>query len=159
IGYYKPGLFEGPEGIDWIDSRSVIGCGLLASTRWHYPGENGRFGPAAGGDCDIQAEVETLGLAEGPDVVVTFPGAREVSEVRSPDGEVVQPMTERMAEVQTDAMVAKAVAAHEAGAAFIVVAWACPGDGTPEERRDPAYIEWIDQVMRSAVRRAVDEHD
>ncbi|NLD75833.1 MAG: acyltransferase [Acidimicrobiales bacterium] len=157
IGYYKPGLFEGPEGIDWIDSRSVIGCGLLAASGFEYPKESGGFGAPAGGDCEVQAEVESLGLAEGPDVVVTFPGAWEVFAVRSPDGEVIEPMTDRMAAVQAEAIVARARAAHDAGAAFVVVGWACPGGGTPPERRDPDFIEWFDRTMRGAVERAAAE--
>jgi hypothetical protein len=39
-----------------------------------------------------------------------------------------------------------------------VVAWACPGEGTPAERRDPEYIDWIDSVMRQGVETAVEDH-
>src|SRR5690606_36646138 len=37
------------------------------------------------------------------------------------------------------------------GARLVLVEWACPGSETPPERRDPDYIEWIDQVLRDAV--------
>ena len=39
----------------------------------------------------------------------------------------------------------------------MVVAWACPGEGTPPERRDPEYVVWLDGVMRAAVAKAVEE--
>lgn len=159
VGYYKPGLGEEPDGIAWIDSRSVIGCGLLAATGWHYPREGGGFGPPAGGDCVVQAEVEALGIAEDPDVVVILPGAWEVFEVRSPEGEVVAPMTDRMREVQSEEIGRRARLANEAGATFVVIGWACPGAGTPAERRDPRFIEWFDEVMRGSVDAAVRDHD
>lgn len=156
VGYYKTDDHDPPDGIDWIDNRSVIGCGLLASAGWEYKDGRGRFVPPANGDCVVQAEVEALGLAERPDVVVTFPGAWESYAVRSPDGEVVEPMTDRMAEVLGEALGARAMAAHEVGAAFVVIAWACPGEGTPQERRHPDYIEWVNAMMEGATAASVD---
>jgi peptidoglycan/LPS O-acetylase OafA/YrhL len=159
IGYYKPGLFEPPEGIEWIDSRSLIGCGVLAAAGWEYPRASGRgFAPAASGDCVEQAEIERLGLAEGPDVVVMFPGAWELYDVRSPEGEVVEAQSDRMREVLVASFVDRARAAHEVGAPFLLVGWACPAPGTPPERSDPAYITWINDVMAEAAATARDEH-
>ena len=156
VGYYKPGMFDLPPGIGWIDSRSVIGCGVLAVDEYQYPAEAGGFGQAAGGDCVIQAEVEALGLAEEPDVVVMLPGAWEVFAVRSPDGEVIAPMTEPMRAVLVAELVERARAADEVGAALLLVGWGCPPEGTPQDRSDPDYIVWANATFRAAATEARD---
>jgi peptidoglycan/LPS O-acetylase OafA/YrhL len=150
VGLYKPPPLALPEGVAWVDSRAVIGCGLLAAAGWEYPGGRS-FAPPSGGDCVGQARAERLGLAQRPDVVVMFPGAWEVFSVRSPGGEVVQDRTPRMAEVLEAALVTRARAARDAGAAFLVVGWACPGEGTPPARRDPVFVRWVNDVFRSAM--------
>ena len=154
VGLYKPNPFNLPEGLAWIDSRAVIGCGLLAADGWEYPDGSGDFTAPSGGDCVIQAEVERLGLAQRPEVVVMFPGAWETFAVRSPDGEKIEARSPRMAEVLEATLLDRALAAHEVGGAFLVVAWACPGEGTPEERTDPAFITWVNDVFRSATAQA-----
>ena len=154
VGLYKPNPFDLPNGLAWIDSRAVIGCGLLAADGWEYPDETGTFATPSGGDCVIQAQVERLGLAQQPDVVVMFPGAWETFPVRSPEGEVIEARSERMAEVLEATLVDRALAAHEAGGALAVVAWACPGEGTPAERTDADFITWVNGVFRSATEAA-----
>jgi len=154
IGLYKPEPEELPNGLKWVDSRAVIGCGLLAADRWEYPDGSGGFAPPSSGDCVGQAEAERRGLAQRPDVVVTFPGAWETQAARSPEGEVVTARSTRMAEVLTDNLVTRALDAHRVGSTFIVVAWACPGEGTPSDRSDPEFISWVDRVFRSAMERA-----
>jgi peptidoglycan/LPS O-acetylase OafA/YrhL len=154
VGLYKPNPFNLPEGLAWIDSRAVIGCGLLAADGWEYPDEAGTFAAPSGGDCVIQAQVERLGLAQRPDVVVMFPGAWETFPVRSPEGEVIEARSPRMAEVLQATLVDRALAAHEAGGALAVVAWVCPGEGTPAERTDPDFITWVNGVFRSATEAA-----
>ncbi len=154
IGLYKPERDALPAGLRWLDSRAVIGCGLMAAQGWEYADEEGGFVVPSSGDCVRQADAERLGLAQRPDVVVTFPGAWETQSVRSPDGEVVAARSPRMAEVLGDNLMARAGEAHRVGAAFIVVAWACPGEGTPAARADPEFIDWVNGVFRSAMDRA-----
>ncbi|MBK6855544.1 MAG: acyltransferase [Microthrixaceae bacterium] len=154
IGLYKPERDALPAGLRWLDSRAVIGCGVMAAQGWEYPDDEGGFVVPSSGDCVRQADAEKLGLAQRPDVVVTFPGAWETEAVRSPDGEVVAARSPRMAEVLSDNLVARATEAHRVGAAFIVVAWACPGEGTPPGRADPEFIDWVNGVFRSAMGRA-----
>ena len=56
VGYYRPDGDDVPPGIASIDSRGIIGCGLLSSEGWGYPGARPGdvFGEAGGGTCRQQ---------------------------------------------------------------------------------------------------------
>jgi hypothetical protein len=158
VGYYAPAVDDLPPGIASIDSRSVIGCGVLAAAGWEYELDEGGFAPASGGDCVGQAEGEARGLTGAPDLVVMFPGAWEAKAVRAPSGSVVRSRSPQMRRLLVAALVERAVAADAVGARFVLVEWACPPKGTPAPRGDADYIEWVDGVLREAVRVAVADH-
>ena len=55
-----------------------------------------------------------------------------------------------MHDALVSALVERARRADDAGASFALLAWACPGPESGQERRDRDYIAWINQVMRDA---------
>ena len=138
------------EGIASIDGRTVIGCGLLAADGWEYDWQDEGFTvPKA---CERQREAERVGLTGRPDVVVLMPGAWEMLRVRSPEGEVVEPRSPRMADVVVAALLDRARTVADAGARTAIVAWSCPGGEASDELRDPDYTRWINDVFRRAAR-------
>jgi hypothetical protein len=158
-GYYRPPDEELPDGIASIRSRAIVACGVLAATGIAYRQDAGegvfsRPDP----DCDQLPRALELGLAAGPDVVVTMPGAWEWSDVQLPDGTVVEARSEEMAARIGDELVAQIGAAHAVGARFVTVEWACPGPRSAAVRRDRAYVRWFGEVLRDAVARGVREH-
>jgi peptidoglycan/LPS O-acetylase OafA/YrhL len=151
--YRAPGGAERPAGIESIDGRGVIGCGLLASAHWDYP-RRSEPGYAALPACDGQADAERIGLTGKPDVVLVIAGAWEYQSVRNPDGHVVEAQTDEMRDVLVDALLTRGRAAHAAGASLAIAEWSCPGAQASPERRDPAYIRWVNRVFAEAVRKA-----
>jgi hypothetical protein len=158
IGYYAPRGDDLPEGIAAVDSRAIIGCGLLSSEGWEYRSEGSdgvfRRAPEA---CRDQPEAEAIGLSAEPDVVMMLPGAWEWGEVRSPDGEVLGARSPELADVLSDRLMDRIAAAHEVGAHVVLVEWVCPGDEAEDERSDPAFIAWINQLMADVADRGRDD--
>lgn len=158
LGYYAPSGDGLPEGIASVDSRAIIGCGLLSSERWEYRIEGSdapfRRAPEA---CVEQPEAERIGLSASPDVVLMFPGAWEWGEVRSPDGQVYAAQSPELAEVLAQRMLDRIEAAHEAGAAVGLVEWICPGPDAEDERADPAFITWLNGLLADTAERARSE--
>ncbi|MCB0960653.1 MAG: acyltransferase [Acidimicrobiales bacterium] len=147
-GYYRPHGDELPEGIASVDSRAIIGCGLLAGEGWGYPLHgDGPFVRPAAGACADQPEAERLGLEGQPDVVLLFPGAWEWSDAESPDGRVVAARSPEMRDLVVERLLRKARAADAAGARTVIAQWACPGPESAPPLRDPAYLAWIDDVI------------
>jgi peptidoglycan/LPS O-acetylase OafA/YrhL len=158
VGYYRPTDAELPDGVASIDSRAIIGCGLLAAEGWEYPaGGDGPFVAPAAEACAAQPEAERLGLEGEPDVLVLLPGAWEWSDARSPDGTVVPAQSDEMADLVVDRLLAKVRAASDVGARTVLVQWACPGDEAAEQLRDPAYVRWINELLAVVAERAVAE--
>jgi peptidoglycan/LPS O-acetylase OafA/YrhL len=162
VGYYLPRPERWPEGIGAIDSRALIGCGLLAVEGWQYPQPAGSdvFVEPGDGACEQQAEAERLGLAAGPDAVLLFPGAWEWTEAKDPaanggEGRVVEAQSDEMADVLAGVLADRIDAANEAGARFVMVAWSCPGPGAADVRSDDDFIAWINGVLVDAVDDAV----
>ena len=151
VGYYKPTPL--PDGIASIDSRAIIGCGLLAAEGWGYPqgGPDGPIVRPGAGACDKAPEAEAIGLSGRPDVVLTFPGSWEWSKAEAPDGRMVDAQSPEMAGILTDRLVAKAKAANDAGARFVVVPFSCPGAEAAGVRKDPAYLTWINDLLADIV--------
>jgi hypothetical protein len=156
VGYYKPTPL--PEGIASIDSRAIIGCGLLASEGWGYPqgGPDGPIVHPGSGACTKASEAEALGLAGRPDVVLTFPGSWEWSKAERPDGTTVPAQSPEMAQVLTDRLLAHVRAANDAGARFVIVPFSCPGAEAAGVRKDPDYLQWINGLLADVVDRAND---
>jgi len=156
VGYYKPTPL--PDGIASIDSRAIIGCGILSSEGWGYPqgGPDGPIVHPGGGACSAASEAEALGLAGSPDVVLTFPGSWEWSKAESPDGHLVPAQSPEMAAVLTDRLLERAQAANDAGARFVVVPFSCPGAKAAGVRKDPAYLRWINDLLVDVVDRVDD---
>lgn len=154
--FHAPAASEMPPGIGSIDGRGVIGCGILAATGWEYPvrGQQG-FAAPAGGDCVGQAQAEAIGLGGRPDVVLLIGGAWEWDAARSPEGTVVAARSPEMADALVDALLLRARAADAAGAAFALAEWSCPGAAAAPQRRDPAYVAWVNGVFSRAVDEAV----
>jgi len=159
VGYYKPSVADFPPGIASVDSRAIIGCGLLAAEGWSFQqgGAGGPFAPAAEA-CIEQPEAERLGLEGSPDVVVLFPGAWEWGDVRAPDGEVFAARSPELAAVLKDRMMRRIVAAQDVGARFVLVEWSCPGSTVADVRADPAFTRWINQVMADVAAQAIAEY-
>jgi peptidoglycan/LPS O-acetylase OafA/YrhL len=151
VGYYKPDPF--PEGIGAIESRAIIGCGILSAEAWGYPqgGNDGPFTRPGSGACTNGPAADALGLAAGPDVVLTFPGSWEWSRTEAPDGSVVPGQSPEMAEVLSERLLARIRAANEVGARFVIGEYACPGDRAAGVRKDPEFIRWINGVLRQVV--------
>ena len=84
-----------------------------------------------------------------------FPGAWEWSKVQAPSGRVIEARTKEMAQILRRRLVERIKTANDAGARFVMVEWVCPGPETAGVRSDPAYIRWINNVMRGAVDEAV----
>jgi peptidoglycan/LPS O-acetylase OafA/YrhL len=155
-GYYAPLPPDLPDGIASIDLRALIGCGLLAAEGWKYPSRaaGGVFTEPAGGACARQPEIERIGLDAHPDVVLLFPGAWEYVAARTPDGHVVPARSDEMAEVLSVRLRRRIRAANDAGARMVLVQWACPGRLVTDERGDPGYIRWIDDLLDRVARAA-----
>lgn len=151
IGYYEPKLDQLPKGIGSVDSRAIIGCGLLAAEGWSYErgGTGGPLEPAAEA-CRQQPEAERRGLQSKPDVVLLFPGAWEWSKVRSPSGRIVPARGPEMAGILHARLLRRIQAAHAVGARFVLVQWSCPGSKAAGVRRDDGYIRWINGVIDDA---------
>lgn len=151
-GYYAPHGDALPDGIASVDTRGLIGCPLLSGDGWAFPNEQtGEFTTGqGGGDCKLQFESEATGLTGSPHVVLAMPGAWEYTSARRPDGHVVEAQSPEMHDALVSALVERARRADDAGAAFALLAWACPGPESGQERRDRDYIAWINQVMRDA---------
>lgn len=156
VGYYKPTPL--PDGIASIDSRAIIGCGLMASEGWGYPqgGPDGPIGHPGSGACTKAKEAELLGLAGQPDVVLTFPGSWEWSKAERPDGTIVASQSPEMADAVTERLLAHIRAANGVGARFVIVAFSCPGAEAAGVRKDPAYLRWINDLLADVVDRAND---
>jgi hypothetical protein len=155
VGYYAPTGDDLPEGIESIDSRAIIGCGLLSSEGWEYRVEGVfRSAPEA---CREQPEAEKLGLAGSPDVVMMLPGAWEWGDMRSPDGQFFGARSPELAEVLTDRMFQRVTAAHEAGAQVVLVEWVCPGDDAGGVRVNPEFTTWINALMAEVAERGRSE--
>jgi peptidoglycan/LPS O-acetylase OafA/YrhL len=155
VGYYRPRDAALPEGIASIDSRAIIGCGLLAGEGWEYPdGGDGPFIAPAADACEAQPEAEQLGLAGRPDVLLVLPGAWEWSDVRSPEGVVVEGQSAEMAELLVERLLRKVRAANEVGARTVLVEWACPGVEAAPQLRDADYVRWINGVLAETVAQA-----
>jgi hypothetical protein len=158
VGYYLPPPKQWPDGIGTIDSRALIGCGLLAVEGWQYrqDGPGGVFVSPGDGACDRQRDAERLGLAARPDVVMLFPGAWEWTDAKDPEGRVVAAQSDEMAEVLAEVLAGRIDAANDAGARFVMVEWSCPGPEAAGVRREPAFVTWINGVLRDAVDAAKD---
>jgi peptidoglycan/LPS O-acetylase OafA/YrhL len=158
LGYYAPTGDDLPEGIASVDSRAIIGCGLLSSEGWEYRIEGSdapfRRAPEA---CVDQPEAERIGLSASPDVVLIVPGAWEWGEVRSPDGEVYAAQSPELAEVLAQRMLDRIDAAHDVGAAVALVEWICPGPDAEDERADPDFIAWLNDLLAATAQRARSE--
>ena len=154
VGYYKPTPL--PEGIASIDSRAIIGCGLMAAEGWGYPqgGPDGPIVHPGSGACTKASEAEALGLAGKPDVVLTFPGSWEWSKAERPDGTIVPAQSPEMGEVITERLLAHAQMANAVGARFVIVPFSCPGAEAAGVRKDPAYLRWINDLLADIVDRA-----
>jgi peptidoglycan/LPS O-acetylase OafA/YrhL len=159
VAYYAPNEAILPPGIASIDSRALIGCGLLSSEGWKYPAvePDAGFGAPAGDACGGQVEAERLGLAGRPDVVLLFPGGWEWTPAQAPDGHVVDAQSPEMRGILLDRLVGKARKADAVGAELVLAEWSCPGSKVTDGRADPAYIRWINALLREAVRRAIVE--
>ena len=153
IGAFAPAGDDLPRGIASIDSRAMIGCGLLTPEGWGYPqgGNDGPFTIPGGGRCEAQPDAERKGLAERPDVVLIFPGAWEWSRVRSPNGQIIEARSPAMEATLRARLERRIEAANAVGARLVVVAYSCPGPDTAPVRKDPAFIAWIDGLLRSVV--------
>jgi hypothetical protein len=156
VGYYKPDPL--PKGIASLDSRAIIGCGLLSAEGWGYPsGSNdGPFVRPGSGACSSAPQAEILGLAGRPDVVLVFPGSWEWSRAEAPDGHVVPAQSPEMADVLSERLTAHIAKANGVGAQFVIVAYSCPGAEAAGVRKDPEFIRWINQVFRTVVDQAND---
>ena len=160
VGFHLPSD-RLPDGITSIDGRAVIGCGLLAADGWLYRSTDPNqpeFVEPAGGACVDQAEAERMGLTGEPDVVLAWPGAWEDRDVQAPSGEVLRLDDPRFQEAVVAELVLDARAAHEVGAAFAVVSWACPGPDAPAERRSSEHLRRMDEIVTEATERARHEH-
>ncbi|MCU1368812.1 MAG: hypothetical protein JWO77_6, partial [Ilumatobacteraceae bacterium] len=156
VGYYKPTPL--PKGIASIDSRAIIGCGLLSAEAWGYPqgGNDGPFTRPGSGACENGPKADALGLEGRPDVVLTFPGSWEWSRAEAPDGHVVPEQSPEMADVLTRLLLARIDTANQAGAQFVIVAYSCPGEEAAGVRKDKDFILWINGVLESVVDQAND---
>ncbi|WP_421119609.1 acyltransferase family protein [Aquihabitans daechungensis] len=155
VGYYKP-IDPMPEGIASIESRAIVGCGLLSAEAWGYPqgGPDGPIVRPGSGSCVKGPEAEALGLAAEPDVVLTFPGSWEWSQAEAPDGRMVPAQSPEMAEVLTSRLLDRIERANAAGARFAMVAYSCPGAKAAGVRKDSDFIRWINGVMADVVETA-----
>jgi peptidoglycan/LPS O-acetylase OafA/YrhL len=155
VGYYKP-THPFPEGIASIDSRAIIGCGLLSAESWGYPqgGNDGPFTRPGNGACVNGPGGEALGLEARPDVLVTFPGSWEWSRAEAPSGHVVPAQSAEMAQVLTRRLLARISTANDAGTRFAIVAFSCPGPRAAGVRKNTHFIRWINRVLERAVDRA-----
>ncbi|HWJ60491.1 MAG TPA: acyltransferase [Acidimicrobiales bacterium] len=157
VGYYKPTPL--PDGIASIDSRAIIGCGLLSSEGWGYPqgGPDGPIVRPGSGTCTKAPEAEALGLAGNPDVVLTFPGSWEWSKAEAPDGRTVPAQSPEMADLLASRLKARAEAANAVGARFVIVAFSCPGAEAAGVRSEPAFLRWINGVLADVVEEVQDD--
>jgi peptidoglycan/LPS O-acetylase OafA/YrhL len=156
VAYYAPLPGSLPEGIASVDSRGLIGCGLLAAEGWKYQSRaaGGAFTEPAGGACAQQPEIERIGLAAHPDVVLLFPGAWEYIAARDPSGHEVAARSDEMADLLVDRLRRRIRAADAVGARFVLVQWSCPGRLVTDPRGDPDYIAWIDGLLDRAAAEA-----
>jgi peptidoglycan/LPS O-acetylase OafA/YrhL len=152
VGYYKP-TNPFPDGIAAIESRAIIGCGLLSAEEWGYPqgGNEGPFTRPGEGFCVNGPDADALGLAGKPDVVLTLPGSWEWSRAEAPSGHVVPAQSPEMAEVLTRRLLRRIETANAAGARFAIVAFSCPGQRAAGVRKDPDFIHWINGVLADVV--------
>jgi peptidoglycan/LPS O-acetylase OafA/YrhL len=152
VGYYKPDA-PLPKGIASIDSRAIIGCGLLSADGYGYPkgGPDGPIVHPGSGFCAKVPEADAIGLAAGPDVVLTFPGSWEWAKAEAPDGHVVPAQSPEMADVLTAKLLERIEEANAAGARYAIVAFSCPGSKAAGVRSDPAFLRWINGVLADAV--------
>ena len=132
-------------GLGRVDSRAILGCGVLAGDGYEYPDpDTGAFAPAADGVCvRDQRAGETNGLFSEPDVVLSMPGAWEATDVRAPDGRVVAARSPEMADLLVAEILERARTAAEAGARTVLLQWSCPGRNAAPERRDPDFTRWF----------------
>jgi peptidoglycan/LPS O-acetylase OafA/YrhL len=154
VYYLEFDLGAAPEGIASVDGRAIIGCGVLAGDGWEYREASGAWGLPAGGDCVRQRDAEATGLSGSPDVVLTMPGGWEAVDTRSPDGRVVEAQSPEMEDLLVEALVERAQAAHDAGAAYGLVEWACPGSNARVEVRDDGYVRWINATIERVAEEA-----
>ncbi|WP_426572451.1 acyltransferase family protein [Aquihabitans sp. McL0605] len=148
MGFYGPVGADLPPGIGSIDTRAILGCGLLAADGYDYPldRDDAPF-VATNRDCAKQPQAEAVGLEADPDVVVLLPGAWEWSRVRAPDGTVLPARSPQVRTLLRDRMLARIDAANAAGARFAMVEFSCPGSKAVAARRDPDYIRWINRLI------------
>lgn len=153
IGRHAPEGDDLPRGVASIDGRGLIGCGLLAGEGWKYRSRvvDGPFTAPPGDSCSVMREAEDLGLAGAPGAVLIFVGAWEWIDARSPDGEVVEARSPRMAELLVDRLVDRIERAHAVGARVLLVEWVCPGSRVRDGRADERYVTWINGVLADAV--------
>lgn len=156
-GRYAPTGTRLPNGLASVDTRGVVGCGIVSGSGYDYYRNDGWMAAVRGG-CDGQLDVEEVGLQGRPDVVVMMPGAWDHEAVRGPDGTVYPSRSPKLADLLVDRLVARATAAHAVGAQFVMVAWACPGPDQPPARRDPKYIDWINHVLDRAAKAATRDY-
>ena len=152
-GRYAPTGTNLPDGVASVDTRGVVGCGIVSGSGYDYYRNDGWMAAVRGG-CDEQLAVEQVGLRGRPDVVVMMPGAWDHEAVRGPDGTVYPARSPRLADLLVERLVKRAASAHAVGAQFVMVEWACPGPDQPAARRDPDYIAWINHVLDRAAKAA-----
>lgn len=155
VGYYAPRA-DLPPGIASIDSRAIIGCGLLSVDGWGYPqgGEGGPFTTPGSGKCREEPTAEAIGLKAKPDVVLLFPGSWEWSKMRTPNGVVIPARSPQLEAALQDRILRRITAANEAGARFVAVAYSCPGQQAAGVRKDPEFIDWFNTFLRRVVKDA-----
>jgi peptidoglycan/LPS O-acetylase OafA/YrhL len=155
VGYYKPDD-PLPKGIASIDSRAIIGCGVLSSDGYGYPkgGPDGPIVHPGSGFCAKVPEADAIGLAAGPDVVLTFPGSWEWAKAQAPDGHIIPAQSPEMADTLTARLLARIEEANDAGARYAIVAFSCPGTKAAGVRSDRDFLRWINGVLADVVDRA-----
>ena len=152
-GRFAPTGDQLPDGVASVDTRGVVGCGIVSGSGYDYYRNDGWMAAVRGG-CDEQIAVERVGLRGRPDVVVMMPGAWDHEAVQGPDGKIYPSQSPQLASLLVARLVERATAAHAVGAEFVMVEWACPGPDQPAARRDPDYIDWINHVMDRAAKAA-----
>ena len=148
---FTAGLY-GPEdptviGLESIDNRAVIGCGVLAPIGFRYPNRAGDFVLAAGGDCQGQEEAIDRGLSGRPSVLLLLPGAWEHSDVQSPGRRRIEARSPTMERVLRERFLDLAERADDVGARTVLLQWACPGPDTDPRRSNDEFIEWFDNLL------------
>ena len=152
VGYYAPRV-DLPPGIASIDSRAIIGCGLLSVDGWGYPqgGQGGPFTTPGSGACRKEPAAEAIGLKAKPDVVLLFPGSWEWSRMQTPNGEVIPARSPQLEAALKERLLRRITAANDAGARFVAVAYSCPGAQAAGVRKDPEFIRWFNGLLRKVV--------